>query len=334
MKLINSFKNKSSKVNSQSYDKVAMALFHFQAQECVVYRDYIEHLNLDPASVKSIREIPFLPIDFFKEHKVKTGEWVEEEIYLSSGTTGSNRSEHHIQDSTFYLSNAKLIFEQMYGRLTNYTFFALLPSYQEQGHSSLVKMVDHFIEDSNNNLEGGFYLDRKDDLLCDLQESLKNNDKSVVLFGVGYALLDLVDRAMKNNIKLDGLRIIETGGMKGRRKDMVKSEFYQILQKGFGDVQIDSEYGMTELLSQAYSFNARTYQLPSQMKILIRDPEDPFSNLECGRMGGMNVIDLANVHSCAFIETKDLGRVLENGEFEILGRMDNSDIRGCNLMVV
>ncbi|MDW3210200.1 MAG: acyl transferase [Reichenbachiella sp.] len=334
MKLLNSFKIKSSKVNSQSFDEVAMGLFHYQAEECVVYREYLDYLNIDHKLIHDLNEVPFLPIDFFKSHQVRTDNWEEQEVYLSSGTTGSERSKHYIEDPSFYLSNAELIFEQLYGSLSAYQFFALLPSYQEQGHSSLVKMVDHFINKGVKGREGGFYLNRLDDLLYDLQRALSFRDKSVVLFGVGYALLDLVDRAKATGIKLDGLFIIETGGMKGRRKDMVKSEFYAILKEGLGKVQVHSEYGMTELLSQAYSFNEKTYKVPAQMKILIRDPEDPFFYLESGKTGGINVIDLANVHSCAFVETKDLGRLLENGEFEILGRLDNSDIRGCNLMVV
>ncbi|WP_422359299.1 acyl transferase [Reichenbachiella sp.] len=334
MKLLNSFKKKSSKVNHQSFDEVAMELFHYQAQKCSVYRKYLDYLSIDQSRIQSLYEVPFLPIDFFKNHEIKTGEWIEEEIYLSSGTTGSNRSRHFIEDSRYYLANAESIFEQLYKELSDFQFFALLPSYQEQGHSSLVKMVDFFVTKGVKGQGGGFYLERLDDLLSDLQKTLSVSDKSVVLFGVGYALLDLVDRAKEYDVKLDGLKIIETGGMKGRRKDMVKSEFYTILHEGLGEVQIHSEYGMTELLSQAYSFDANTYKLPDQMKILIRDPEDPFSYLECGKTGGVNVIDLANVHSCAFLETRDLGRLNGNGEFEILGRLDNSDIRGCNLMVV
>lgn len=334
MKLLNSFKNKSSKVNFQSFNKVAIELFHYQAQECSVYHDYLKCLNIDHNSIHGLEGIPFLPIDFFKNHEVRTGDWLEEEVYLSSGTTGSVRSKHFIQDAAYYLSNSELIFEQLYGQLSGYNFFALLPSYQEQGQSSLVKMVDHFMCKNNKASFGGFYLNRMDDLLNDLQKALNSSDNNIVLFGVGYALLDMADRADVLGIKLDGLCIIETGGMKGRRRDMIKSEFYNILKDRLGDIQIHSEYGMTELLSQAYSFNGKTYKLPNQMKVYIRDPEDPFSFLGSNKTGGVNIIDLANTHSCAFIETRDLGQLHDNGEFEILGRLDNSDIRGCNLMVV
>lgn len=334
MKLINSFKKKSSKVNHQNFDEVAMELFHYQAQECSVYRKYLDYLSVNQRSIQSLYEVPFLPIDFFKSHEIKTGEWIEEEIYLSSGTTGSDRSKHYIEDSSYYLGNAESVFKQLYGGLSDFHFFALLPSYQEQGQSSLVRMVDCFVKKGVKGQGGGFYLNRLDDLISDLQKALGGLDKSIILFGVGYALLDLVERAKARNLRLDGLRIIETGGMKGRRKDMVKNEFYTMLRVGLGDVQIHSEYGMTELLSQAYSFDGRVYKVPAQMKVLVRDTEDPFSYLESGKTGGINVVDLANVHSCAFIETKDLGRLDEKGGFEIMGRLDNSDIRGCNLMVV
>ncbi|UXX78878.1 acyl transferase [Reichenbachiella carrageenanivorans] len=284
--------------------------------------------------MKELTQIPFLPVDFFKHHEVKTGHWIPQEVYMSSGTTTSIRSRHYIEDAEFYLNNTKEIFEKLYQPLHEQLFFALLPSYQEQGNSSLVKMVDYFISQSQSDKVGGFYLDRTAQLITDLSEQLQTSSRSIVLFGVGYALLDMVEHVKRAGVRLDGLTIIETGGMKGRRKDMVKSEFYALLKEGMGDVKIQSEYGMTELLSQAYSFNEVSYCLPKQMKVLIRDPEDPFSYLASGRTGGVNIIDLANVHSCAFIETSDLGRLTSEGEFEVLGRLDNSEIRGCNLMVL
>ena len=333
MKLLNSFKKKSGEVNKETFHSSALDLFHFQAHRCKVYCDYLLYLGISHERIEHIDQIPFLPIEFFKHHIIKTEDWNEEEIYMSSGTTGSIRSRHFIEDSNHYLSNSKSIFESHYGELKSNVFFALLPSYQEQGHSSLVKMVDHFITKSDSLETGGFYLNRLDELVDDLVKALIDSENSVILFAVGYALLDLVDEVKKKGVRLDGLIVIETGGMKGRRKDLVKNEFYSILKKGLGDVKIHSEYGMTELLSQAYSFNENTYQLPPQMKVLIRDPEDPFNYLGVGKTGGVNVIDLANVHSCAFIETKDLGRLTSDDQFEILGRLDNSDIRGCNLLM-
>lgn len=333
MKLLNSFKKNSDKVSRETFSSSALNLFRFQANHCQVYRDYLSFLNIDHKEVNRIEQIPFLPIDFFKNHEIKTREWKEQEVYMSSGTTTSIRSKHYIQDSNFYLRNAQSIFEKSLGKLEDHVFFALLPSYQTQGNSSLIKMVDHFVNRSEESNRGGFYMNRVHELIEDLYDALKNSSKSVVLFGVGYALLDLGEEVSVSGKRLDGLTVIETGGMKGRRKDMVKTEFYSFLKKGLGEVKIFSEYGMTELLSQAYSFNEVTYQLPNSMKILIRDPEDPFSYLKVGDTGGVNVIDLANVHSCAFIETKDLGRLSNDFEFEILGRLDNSDIRGCNLLV-
>ncbi|SMD32145.1 Acyl-protein synthetase, LuxE [Reichenbachiella faecimaris] len=333
MKLLNSFKKKSSKVDKETFCSLALELFHYQSRACAIYQKYLNYLGVDCIRINSIEQIPCLPIDFFKEHKIKTGDWEEEEVFMSSGTTASIRSQHYIEDSKFYLNNAKTIFEEFRGELNQHAFFALLPSYQEQGHSSLVKMVDFFIHKSNQGNMGGYYLNRLEELVDDLLRALNQTSKSIVLFGVGYALLDLVEIAKKRGARLDGLVIIETGGMKGRRKDLVKSEFYSILKIGLGSVRVFSEYGMTELLSQAYSLNEKSYQLPDQMKVLIRDIEDPFNYLKVGETGGVNVIDLANVHSCAFIETKDLGRLSNDREFEILGRLDNSDIRGCNLLV-
>lgn len=333
MKLLNSFKKKSGKVNAQTFHSLAIELFQYQSDQCLIYKEYLNCLGVDPRGIKEVSKIPFLPIDFFKHHEVKTDSWSAQEVYMSSGTTASTRSRHYIEDADFYLDNAQDIFEKLYRPLDEQLFFALLPSYQEQGNSSLVKMVDYFISQSRSNDVGGFYLDRTAQLIADLSLQLQTSSRSVVLFGVGYALLDLVEQVKRAGVRLDGLTIIETGGMKGRRKDMVKSEFYAIIKEGLGEVKIQSEYGMTELLSQAYSFNEVSYRLPDQMRVLIRDPEDPFSYLESGKTGGINVIDLANVHSCAFIETSDLGRLTSDGEFEVLGRLDNSEIRGCNLMV-
>lgn len=334
MKLLNSFKNKCAEVDAQSFSSLALELFQFQAANCEVYRSYLSNLNINVNKITDIGQIPCLPIEFFKTHDVKTADWKEEEVFLSSGTTGSKRSQHYIEDTDHYLRNATQIFEKRYGKLNEYLFFALLPSYQEQGQSSLVKMVDHFIDVSNSGEWGGFYLNRMEEMVLDMERAMGESNRSVVLFGVGYALLDLAGYLVQKGKRLDGLTIIETGGMKGRRKEMVKEEFYQLLRDKMGAVDIHSEYGMTELLSQAYAKGTDGYVLPNQMKILVRDPEDPFNNIGYNRAGAINIIDLANVHSCAFIETRDLGRVSEDGRFQILGRLDNSDIRGCNLLVV
>lgn len=334
MKLLNSFKKKSAETNSTTFSSLALELFQYQAKSCDVYQKYLKFLDIDARMINDVYQIPCMPIDFFKWHEVKTSQWEAESLFLSSGTTGVTRSAHAIEDVGYYLDNSKNIFETMYGPLSENVFFALLPSYQEQGHSSLVRMVDFFIEKSQSADQGGFYFNRPKELIDALQEALATSDKEVILFGVGYALLDLCELAQSMDVRLDDLTIIETGGMKGRRKDMVKSEFYTMLKQSLGDIRIHSEYGMTELLSQAYSTDGQFYRMPDQMRILIRDTEDPFAYLPNGRVGGINVIDLANVHSCAFIETRDLGRVFSEVTFEILGRLDNSDIRGCNLMVV
>ena len=314
---------------SFDFEKLALEIFRLQARENPVYQTYLHYLNVKPEAVFSLEKIPFLPIEFFKTQEVKTGVFETETIFKSSGTTLQQRSQHFVADLNFYLQNAELIFEKFYGKLTDFVFLALLPSYLEQGESSLVAMVAHFIKQSKQQ-EPGFYLYQLDEL----KNAIKNaqqTGKKVMLFGVTYALLDLAEE--KNGADLSEVIIMETGGMKGRRKEMIRDELHAILKAAFKVQNIHSEYGMTELLSQAYSSGNGIFQTPKTMKILLRDLNDPFELNPNLRSGGINVIDLANLDSCCFIETKDIGKLYPDGTFEVLGRFDNSDIRGCNLLV-
>lgn len=315
-----------SKSNQSAFDIHAIELFRKQARCNEVYHSYLDYLGVDIQQITQVKEIPFLPIEFFKQHYVKTNEWQEEKVFESSGTTGVNPSKHFIRDIAAYHTNARQIFENQFGAIKRKTIIGLLPSYLERGASSLVSMVDYFIELSESK-NSGFYLNQLDDLVNVLADSEKSEE--IYLFGVTFALLDLAE---KYDLDLSHVRIIETGGMKGRREEIVKDELYEILKKRLNIQDVYTEYGMTELLSQAYG-KAGRMELPSTMMVLIRDINDPFAYLETGKTGGINIIDMANQDSCAFVETKDLGRINTDGSFEILGRYDNSDIRGCNLLV-
>ncbi|MFT2011491.1 acyl transferase [Pontibacter sp. 13R65] len=315
---------------SFNFEEATLALFRYQAQHNEVYREYLHHLRVDAEQVKSLEEIPFLPIEFFKTHRVVTGAFEPEVIFYSSGTTQSTRSQHLVSNLAWYEQTSRQIFEKFYGSLQDYTVLALLPSYLEQGGSSLVAMVDYFIKQTGQQAEG-FYLHNHDLLLQALRQA-KQHQKKVLLMGVSYALLDLADK-LNGQEDLSGVTVMETGGMKGRRKEMIREELHAQLQKGLGVTEIHSEYGMTELLSQGYSFGNGLFWPGFSMRILLRDLNDPFQVSTSSRTGGINVIDLANVDSCAFIETKDIGKLYPDGSFEVLGRFDNSDIRGCNLLV-
>jgi hypothetical protein len=325
--LIN-FKNLIGDFHSDSFESIALEVFQFQAEYNSIYQSYLAHLGVAPFEITSTNEIPFLPIEFFKSFDVKTGSWVEKNKFLSSGTTSILRSSHSIEDLQFYLTHTQNIYEQFYPKLTDTTILALLPSYLEQGGSGLVSMIDSFITKSNSG-NSGFYLNNYKELEATLIEALDTN-KPVVLFGVTYALLDF---ACKTNKKFEQLIVIETGGMKGRREELTKAEIHVILKEELGVDKIHSEYGMTELLSQAYSQGEGIFESPKTMKVVIKDINDPFKTIENESAGVVNVFDLANVHSCCFIETKDIGKRYENGRFEILGRMDNSEARGCNLLI-
>lgn len=312
----------------ETFDTRTLEIFNFQYTHNKVYRQFCDLLNKTPKEVKQVRDIPFFPIEFFKSHKILSSEAPSEKIFTSSGTTGQNTSKHFVTDLQLYVESFRRGFQKFYGSVEDYAVLALLPSYLEREGSSLIYMVDDLIKKSKNP-HSGFYLH---DLaaLKEKIELIEHQEQKILLIGVSFALLDLVEK-FKFNLK--HTVIMETGGMKGRRKEMIRAELHQVLMAGFGVEKIHSEYGMTELLSQAYSTGDGIFECPTWMKIIIRDPEDALSLLPEGKSGGINVIDLANINSCSFISTQDLGKDLGGGKVEILGRFDNSDIRGCNLMV-
>jgi len=317
-----------SVTSDASFKALCIEMFQYQFEHNKVYRSFCDLLYVHPSDVKTIEQIPFLPIQFFKTHQIVSNKEPTQETFLSSGTTGMVRSKHYVTDLSLYRESFRKTFELFYGAITDYTVLALLPSYQERDGSSLIYMVDDLIKQSKN-ANSDYYLNDLAKLAAQLI-ALDKANKKVLLIGVSYALLDLIEQ---QQFKLKHTIILETGGMKGRRKEMVKPELHEILKKGFGVAGIHSEYGMTELLSQAYSQGKGLFKTPPWMKILIRDTEDPLTLLSDGKTGGINVIDLANINSCAFIATQDLGKYYADGSFEILGRFDNSDIRGCNLLV-
>ena len=312
---------------NEEFNAIALEVFQFQYKNVKVYQEFCDLLNVKPSSVKTLKDIPFLPISFFKSHRVITKNSTYEKIFTSSGTTGSITSKHYISNLNLYNESFFKAFTQFFGEVENLCILALLPSYLERDGSSLVYMVDALIKQSNNT-HSGFYLNNTSDLIEKLEFIEKTHQKTLLL-GVSYALLDLIEA---KQFQLKNTIIMETGGMKGRRREMIKQELHSILKKGFGVSQIYSEYGMTELLSQAYSKGNGIFTCAPWMKVLTRDTEDAQTYIT-KKTGGINVIDLANIHSCSFIATQDLGKVYKDGSFEILGRFDDSDIRGCNLMV-
>ena len=314
--------------NQSAFEQAALAVFRHQAKHCAVYRDYIGYLKVVPAQISSYLQIPFLPISFFKSHEVLSTGKRPEIVFSSSGTTGQTTSKHLVSDVRVYEQSFNLAFQQFYGHPKDLCILALLPSYLEREGSSLIYMVDDLLKQSQHP-KSGYFLHDLDALYHTLLE-VKANRQKTILIGVTYALLDFVE-----SFQLDfpELIVMETGGMKGKRKEMVREELHQILTAGFGVSHIHSEYGMTELLSQGYSYGDGIFYCPPWMKILLRDTSDPLSLLEGKQSGGINVIDLANLNSCSFIATQDLGKVYPDGSFEVLGRFDNADIRGCNLLV-
>ena len=315
--------------SQQDFKEITLEVFKHQFKSNKVYRSFCDLLYIHPSDVKEIQEIPFLPIQFFKSKKILSSLDEIQETFLSSGTTGSTTSKHFVTDISVYQESYLKGFNHFYGEIKEYTVLALLPNYLERNGSSLVFMVDDLIQKSNNS-ESGFYLNNLDELAKKLI-NLDKKDQKVLLIGVSFALLDLIE---KHQFQLKNTVIMETGGMKGRRKELIRSELHSLLQNGFGVSEIHSEYGMTELLSQAYSNGNGVFDCPPWMKILTRDTEDALTIQAPNKTGGINVIDLANYNSCSFIATQDLGKVHQNGTFEIIGRFDNSDIRGCNLMVL
>lgn len=313
-------------VSESSFEKVALDVFKFQYDHCAAYRRFCDFLNRP--FPKSTSEIPFLPVSFFKSERIISSLCSETKTFQSSGTTGMVRSQHHVAKLELYENSFQKTYANSIGEPTNQVIIALLPSYVEQGDSSLLYMVDNLIEKSNHPFSG-YFLNKVAELPSFIQEIKQQSpNKQIVIIGVSYALLDLA--ALKPDLK--NVLVIETGGMKGRRKEMTKEDLHETLQSAFNIPFIYSEYGMTELLSQAYSVEHQKFLTPNWMKILIRDINDAFSYLPENRTGGINVIDLANLYSCSFIATQDLGKIQDNG-FKILGRFDNSDIRGCNLLV-
>ena len=315
--------------NQKQFEKIALKTFRYQYENNLVYQEFCDLLHTNVQKVKTLQQIPFLPIQFFKSHTVVSNNEAPQAIFTSSGTTGMTTSQHLVTDVSLYEESYRRGFSQFYGNIENYVVLALLPSYLEREGSSLIYMVEDLIQLSNQP-ESGFYLNNHDELIEKLIE-LDSQGQNVILIGVTYALLDLIE---KRKFQLQNTIIMETGGMKGKRKEMIREELHQQLCAGFGVASIHSEYGMTELLSQAYSLGEGIFECPSWMQILIRDTEDALSYITDGKTGGINVIDLANRNSCSFIATQDLGKKYANGTFEVLGRFDNSDIRGCNLMVV
>jgi len=316
--------------DDKSFERMALEIFRFQASGCPVYREYISLLGVDPVSVDSIFRIPFMPISFFRDHKVMTGDGPAVRIFLSSGTTGVKQSRHHVINPAIYDESMERAFRIFYGDPPGYAVLGLLPSYLEREGSSLIYMVNRLMLLSGNNA-GGFFLDDHEALFSAIDRARAAGLK-VLLIGVTFALLDLAEKHPRD---LSDLVIMETGGMKGRRHEMIREEVHDILINAFGVTSVHSEYGMTELLSQAYSQGEGIYRTPPWMKILIRDSHDPMSHsAEEGSSGGISVIDLANIWSCSFIATDDLGRMHAGGSFEVLGRYDNADIRGCSLLSV
>ena len=342
-------------LSMSDFDSLALEIFRFQYSKNPVYRDYVNALHINDASVKNITQIPFLPISFFKSHPVKTTSFEPELTFESSGTTSSVNSKHLIKDAAVYRKSFITGFELAYGSIKDWCIIGLLPSYLERGNSSLVYMVDELVRQSAHP-QSGFYLDQYQKLFMVLQQ-LEEAGQKTLLIGVTFALLDFAE---KYSLPLKHTMIMETGGMKGRRKEMIREEVHAILKGSFGLKEIHSEYGMTELLSQAYSKGNGRFSCPPWMRVLIRDDEDPLlvqsgvgrPELEVGNTspetgsglqtpvsrlnlsGAINIIDLANIYSCSFIATDDAGRLYDDGSFEVLGRMDNSDLRGCSLMAV
>lgn len=315
--------------NESDFERVALKVYEYQVENCAIYREYVQQLNWKAPT--SSKEIPFLPISFFKSHQI-ISEGLKEEVIFKSSGTGGERSQHFVYSKELYRRTFQSIYAHFIGNPEDQVILALLPNYLEQGHSSLVFMVDELISSTRGDLSS-FVLDGFDDKdkmgsVVALYQKAIAEGKQVIIFGVAYSLLDLCERSPD----LSQAIVIETGGMKGRRKELTKQELHEALKKGLNCPNISSEYGMTELLSQAYSNANGTFKTSPWMKVQIRETNDPFNYVDDGKTGGVNIIDLANLYSCAFIATQDLGKITPNG-FEIMGRFDHSDVRGCNLLV-
>lgn len=314
--------------DQSQFDRIAIEIFQLQSTQCDVYRSFIQALRIDEKSITHCSEIPCMPVSFFKTHRIVSNSDPIEIEFSSSATTGMTQSIHAVTDLSVYERSFLEAFTIFYGAPEEYCILALLPAYQERQGSSLIYMVDELIRRSGDS-QSGYFLNENKRLFEKLQ-ALKHSGKKTILIGVTYALLDFLDIF---KLTFPELIVMETGGMKGRRKEIVRDELHQILCSGFGVSKIHSEYGMTELLSQAYSAGDGKFSCPPWMQIKLRDVNDPLSYIANGKTGGINVIDLANIHSCSFIATQDLGRIHPDDQFEVLGRFDDADIRGCNLLV-
>lgn len=314
--------------NDAAFNEIALQTFRYQAKNCRVYADFIAGLGIDTERINAVTQIPFLPIEFFKGRHILSSADAAQVTFTSSGTTGMITSSHYVTDVSWYEESFRKAFNLFYGDIRDYTVLALLPSYLERQGSSLIYMAQDLITQSNNP-DSGFYLYNYDELAAQLAKQ-QIAAKPTLLIGVTFALLDFVEQ---HQINFPELIVMETGGMKGRRKEMIREELHAVLCEGFGVNAIHSEYGMTELLSQAYSQGGGVFYCPPWMKIITRDTNDPLTLVTDGKVGGINVIDLVNINSCSFIATKDLGKIYADGSFEVLGRFDNADIRGCNLLI-
>jgi len=335
------WKDKVLAVTSSTFEKLALDLFRFQYDNNEVYKRYTDALRVDPDTVRSIDQIPFLPIRLFKSHRIQTTTFDPATVFESSGTTGNNNSRHFVKDTGLYQEAFTKGFELFYGPVKNWCILGLLPSYLERENSSLVYMVNELARLSSHPVSG-FYLDNYDKLRVLINE-LEDQGQKTILIGVSFALLDFASiySSWNGRKSLQHITIMETGGMKGRRKEMVRHELHTVLKRAFNVPGIHSEYGMTELLSQAYSSGEGIFKCPPWLKVLIRDEDDPFKirmpfaePRKSSVSGAVNIIDLANIYSCSFIATDDAGNLFPTGSFEVLGRLDNSDVRGCSLMVV
>ena len=328
----NEWRDKVFSVTENSFRQLALDIFHFQYEANSVYRSYVNALGKRPSGVDEIEKIPFLPISFFKTDEIKAGKFNAEVIFKSSGTTQTINSQHHVKDVSIYTQSFTTAFKKIYGDLQEWCVLGLLPSYLEKGNSSLVYMVDDLIKQSQRP-QSAFYLYDLEKLKETLI-SLERSNQKTLLIGVTYALLDFAE---KFSMPLMNTIVMETGGMKGRREELTRMEVHDQLKKAFSKTEIHSEYGMTELLSQAYAKKEGKFQCPPWMKVLIRDDEDPLSVQRSAPgiiSGAINIIDLANVYSCSFIATDDVGKLYPDKKFEVLGRMDGSDLRGCSLLTV
>ena len=316
-----------NEIHTRNFESFALDLFRLQAQHVPIYGAFVSQLGIDYASITSIQDIPFMPVSFFKSHKVLAKGFDTELVFETSGTTAQSPGRHFVPKASLY----DWSYNVCYKGFTNnesYALLALLPNYLERGNSSLVYMVDGLIQ-ATRDADSGFFLNEFETIAAILKRREAKQQKTL-LWGVTYALLDFCETHPMN---LKHTRVLETGGMKGRRKEMVKEELHEILKKGFGVSRIYSEYGMTELLSQAYSHGENRFTCPAHMAVVLRDTSDPLSTVPLGVTGGINIIDLANIYSCAFIATEDLGKLHSDGTFEVLGRFDAAEVRGCNLMV-